>query len=54
MKDNNTLSLELLFLNDLFNSKAIDNTVYSLALEKITKLGKNEPMDEQTTILATA
>ncbi len=54
MENNSYFSLELLFLNDLFNSKTIYNTVYSLALEKITKLGKNEPMDEQTTILATA
>jgi len=56
MNDNNTtkLSLEVLFLNDLFNSKAIDDNIYSLALAKLNKLNKEESVIQEPVILATA
>lgn len=38
MGDNTTISIQMLFLNDLLNSKAIDEDLYNKASQKINKL----------------
>lgn len=56
MNENNTtkLSLEILFLNDLRNSNAIDENIYNLAKAKLNTLKKEESANNKTVILATA
>lgn len=54
--DNNktALSIELLLLNDLKNTKVIDDNIYSLALSKLNRIHKEEPVKDKPIVLATA
>ncbi len=55
MENNMTaLSIELLFLNDLKNTKVIDDNIYSLALSKLNRIHKEEPVKDKPIVLATA
>lgn len=54
MSDKNLISLEILLLNDLHNTKAIDEDLYNKALKKLTKLCDNITIQNNNTILASA
>jgi hypothetical protein len=49
---NTTITLQVLMLNDLLNSKVIDQKIYNQAIQKIT--GSEEPTTEHPVLAATA
>ena len=52
-KQNVTISLELLLLNDLFRTKIIDENLYNMASKKII-LAEKQFVTQQPAIAATA
>lgn len=53
MENNKKISLEMMLLTDLLNTKVIDETIFTLASKKILSLPIGESNNEQP-ILATA
>lgn len=53
MNGTTAFSLEILFLNDLLNSKVIDEDIYNRAVQKIATIG-NIKAPEKTEYRATA
>ena len=49
-----TISLELLLLNDLLRTNAIDKDIYDKAAQKIVAIRNTVQINNQTSILATA
>ena len=54
MNENTTISLELLLLNDLFNTKVIDRTIYEKAAKKLRASIKPDAQANNTVLPATA
>lgn len=52
--ENTSISLELLLLNDLLHTKAIDKNIYDQALRKILSAEENFTINNQPAALATA
>lgn len=53
-KKKTELSLELLLLNDLRRTDAIDETLYNMAANKIMAIKKTITVDDNPRVLATA
>jgi len=53
-KKKTELSLELLLLNDLRRTNAIDETIYNMAANKIMAIKKTMKVDDNPRVLATA
>ncbi len=53
-KEKTTISLELLFLNDLLRTNAIDKDIYDKAAQKIVSIKKAAQPVNQPIIMATA
>lgn len=49
---NTTITLQILMLNDLLNTKVIDQNIYNQAIHRLT--ASDETPIEQTTLKATA
>lgn len=48
------ISLEILFLNDLFRTKVIDKRIYDLAVQKIESIKKPDQIISQPKVLSIA
>lgn len=53
-KEKTTISLELLLLNDLLRTKAIDKDIYDKAAQKIISIKRSAQPTNQQIMLATA
>ncbi len=53
MENNKKITLEMMLLTDLFHSKVIDETIFTLASQRILSISSEESTKEQP-VLATA
>jgi len=54
MKEKNNLSLEILLLNDLLRTNKIDETIYNMAVSRITAIRKTIKGENKPRVLASA